>query len=132
MQVVALIDEDKGRFGVTFPDFPGCTTIGKTFEEAVGKAAEVLAFHVEGLAEDGALPEPRTLEQLRGDRQFRRDEKTAVPALIPYEPPSKATRINITIDEGLLRRIDAAAENAGETRSAFLAAAARRRMMAGV
>src|SRR5262245_12996667 len=34
MQVIALIDEDDGRFGVAFPDFPGCTTIGASLDEA--------------------------------------------------------------------------------------------------
>ena len=35
MQVVALIDEEDGRFGVAFPDFPGCTTVATSLDEAV-------------------------------------------------------------------------------------------------
>jgi predicted RNase H-like HicB family nuclease len=128
MQVVALIDEEEGRFGVAFPDFPGCTTVARSLDEAIAKAAEVLAFHAEGLAEDGPLPEPRTLGVLRKDRHFRADAKNALVALIPYQPPSRATRINITLDEGLLSRIDTAASALGETRSGFLAAAARKRL----
>src|SRR5438309_767414 len=99
MQVVALIDEDDGRFGVTFPDFPGCTTIGVNLEEAVAKAEQVLAFHVEGLAEDGALPQPRKLTELRQDAEFRRDAKDALIVLVPYQPPSRAVRLNITLEE---------------------------------
>jgi predicted RNase H-like HicB family nuclease len=128
MQVVALIDEDRGQFGVSFPDFPGCTTIGDSLDEAVAKAAEVLAFHVEGLAEDGPLPTPRTLAVLRKDAAFRRDAKDALLALVPYEPPAKAVRLNISLDESLLARVDRAAAAAGETRSGFLAEAARRRL----
>jgi hypothetical protein len=41
--------------------------------------------------------------------------------LIPARLPSKALRINITMDEGLIERIDAVSTN----RSAFLADAAR-------
>jgi predicted RNase H-like HicB family nuclease len=128
MQVVALIDEEDGRFGVAFPDFPGCTTVAHSLDEAVAKAAAVLAFHAEGLAEDGPLPQPRTLAELRKDRQFRADAKDALVALIPYAPPSRAARINITLDESLLSRIDTAANALGETRSGFLATAARKRL----
>jgi hypothetical protein len=35
MPAVALIDEEQGRFGVTFPDFPGCTTMTKSLAKAV-------------------------------------------------------------------------------------------------
>lgn len=128
MQVVALIDEERGRFGVAFPDFPGCTTTAADLDTAVAKAAEVLAFHVEGLAEDGAVPAPRTLEQLRKDRQFRADARNALVALVPYTPPARAVRLNITLDESLLQRVDRAAASVGETRSGFLAEAARRRL----
>ena len=128
MQVVALIDEENGRFGVAFPDFPGCTTTAADLDAAVAKAAEVLAFHVEGLAEDGAVPVPRTLERLRKDRQFRADARNALVALVPYTPPARAVRLNITLDESLLQRVDRAAASAGETRSGFLAEAARRRL----
>jgi predicted RNase H-like HicB family nuclease len=128
MQVVALIDEENGRFGVAFPDFPGCTTTADTPDAAVAKAAEVLAFHVEGLAQDGPLPVPRTLEELRKVRQFRADARNALVALVPYAPPARAVRLNITLDESLLTRVDRAAANAGETRSGFLAEAARRRL----
>jgi predicted RNase H-like HicB family nuclease len=128
MQVVALIHEHNGAYGVSFPDFPGCTTGADDLDTAVRKAAEVLAFHAEGLAEDGPLPEPRTFTELRKDREFRADAKGALVALVPYVPPSCATRVNITLDQSLLSRIDSAASARGETRSGFLAAAARKRL----
>lgn len=37
-------------FDVSFPDFPGCVTFGKTFEEAKEKAREVLELWLEELA----------------------------------------------------------------------------------
>lgn len=127
-QVVALLDFEDDRVGVSFPDFPGCTTVGRNADEAIAKAAQVIAFHVEGLAEDGPLPEPRTLAQLRLDARFRTESKDAVIALVPYVPPSRAVRINVTIEEALLERIDRAAQVAGETRSGFLARAAKTRI----
>ncbi len=128
MQVVAMIHEEDGKFGVSFPDFPGCTTVADDLDSAVAKAAEVLAFHVEGLVEDGPLPNPRSLEQLRSDPLFKEDAKGAVLVLIPYAPPSRAIRVNVTVDESLLARIDRAAESTGQTRSGFLAEAAKDRL----
>jgi metal-responsive CopG/Arc/MetJ family transcriptional regulator len=54
----------------------------------------------------------------------------ALLALIAVEVPGKALRVNISLDEGLLARIDKAAERAGQTRSGFLASAARERIKA--
>ena len=128
MQVVALIHEEKGAFGVSFPDFPGATTVAGDADTALAKAAEMLAFHVEGLAEDGPLPEPRTLSDLRLDPEFRKAARNAMIALVPYAPPARVQRINITMDEGLLERVDRAAELSGETRSGFLAEGAKLRL----
>ena len=129
MQAIALIHEEDGIFGVSFPDFPGATTVARSADEAVAKAAEMLAFHVEGLADDGEVPAPRTLSELRKDPQFKEDAKGAVVAFVPYSPPGKTVRVNMTFDEELLARIDRAAGALGETRSGFVAAAARVRMM---
>lgn len=128
MNVVALIHHERGVYGVSFPDFPGCTTVADNLDRAVSKAAEVLAFHAEGLAEDGALPSPRSLSELEDDADFREDASGALLVLVPYDPPTRAVRINITVDESLLARIDRAAEAAGETRSGYLAKAALARM----
>jgi len=129
MQVVALIHEENGVFGASFPDFLGCTTVADSLDAIIPKAAEALAFHVEGMAEDGlSLPPVRNLTQLRKDPMFREDSAGAMIALVPYAPPARAARINITLDESLLERVDRAAEVAGETRSGYLAAAARQRL----
>jgi DNA end-binding protein Ku len=128
MQVVALIHHQGDAYGVSFPDFPGCTTVADNLESAVAKAGEVLAFHAEGLAEDGPLPHPRSLSELRSDPDFREDAKDAVLVLVSYEPPTRAVRINVTLEESLLARIDRSADAASETRSGYLAAAARLRM----
>jgi predicted RNase H-like HicB family nuclease len=128
MQVVALIHEENGVFGASFPDFLGCITVADSLDAIIPKAAEALAFHVEGLIEDGPLPPVRSLAQLRKDPVFREDSAGAMIALVPYAPPARAARINITLDESLLERVDRAAEAAGETRSGYLAAAARQRL----
>jgi predicted RNase H-like HicB family nuclease len=65
-QYFALIHKDEtSDYGVSFPDLPGCITAGSSRVEARDMAAEALALHLEGLAEDGeAVPEPSSLEQV--------------------------------------------------------------------
>ena len=69
MDYIAYLDkEKKSDFGVSFPDFPGCITAGKTLDEARLMAAEALAMHIASIAEDGkAIPEPSTIDALAGD-----------------------------------------------------------------
>lgn len=53
-------------FGVIFPDFLGCVSVGEDLNHAINIAEEALEFHVEGMREDGEeLPEPKTLEQVK-------------------------------------------------------------------
>jgi len=60
---IAVIDKD---FGVIFPDFDGCVSVGKDLRDAINMAQEALEFHVEGMREDGEeLPGPKTLEQVK-------------------------------------------------------------------
>jgi predicted RNase H-like HicB family nuclease len=65
-QYIALIHKDPDSdYGVSFPDLPGVISAGSTLDEARDMAAEALAFHLEGLAEDGkAVPEPSSLEEI--------------------------------------------------------------------
>lgn len=129
-QVVALIHEEDGTFGASFPDFPGCTTAADDVDTLFRKAAEVLAFHVGGMVEDGrAVPRIRSLSELREDATFQEDgADAALVGVVNVELPGKAVRVNISIEEGLLASIDLAAKARGETRSGFLARSARERI----
>jgi predicted RNase H-like HicB family nuclease len=125
----ALIHEEGGVFGVSFPDFPGVVATARSVEEAIRKGSAALTFHVAGMVEDGdTLPVLRSLAELKADRTYREGAKGAVVALIPFELPAKAVRLNISMDENLLLAVDRAAEAVGQTRSAFLAEAARQRL----
>jgi predicted RNase H-like HicB family nuclease len=129
MQVVALIDEDNGVYGASFPDFPGCVTTANDPDEVLTKAAEVLALHISGMIAEGRdLPHVRPLSRLVDDRTFVESTARAMVALVPYAPANRPVHVNITIDEALLARIDQAAHAAGESRSMFLAGAARQRL----
>lgn len=126
---IALIHKDADSdYGVSFPDLPGCVTAGTSLDDARAMAAEALALHLEGLAEDGeAAPEPSSLEAVMADRESR----DAVAILVPApEGPARVIRVNITLPEPELRQIDQFAEERGFTRSGFLLKAAKREMEA--
>lgn len=132
VHVVMLIHAEAGAYGASFPDFPGATTVARDLDTLYRKAADMLAFHVAGLIEAGeVVPHPRSLDILRGDAAFREDSADAMVALVQVELPGRVVRVNISIAESLLRRVDRAAAAAGESRSSFLAQAAEVRMSAG-
>jgi predicted RNase H-like HicB family nuclease len=126
---IALIHKDEGSdYGVSFPDLPGVITAGSTLDEARAMAAEALAFHLEGVAEDGeAVPEPSSLEEIMAIAENR----DGVAVLIPAPAAEvKSVRVNITLPADVLNDIDRHAEREGFTRSGFLAQAAKKAMAA--
>lgn len=128
-QYIALIHKDADSdYGVSFPDLPGVISAGKTLDEARAMAAEALAFHLQGMAEDGeAVPEPSSLQAIMANAVNR----DGVAVLVDAASPSvKSVRINITLPADVLEEIDRRAETEGFTRSGFLARAARKAMAA--
>jgi predicted RNase H-like HicB family nuclease len=114
--------EKKSGYGVIFPDFPGCTTVGNTLDEAHKSAHEALDFHIEGMQEDGeAIPAPSTLEQvLKSDLAKGHSAAIVVRASVK----ARSLRINVMMDSGVLQRIDEESSN----RSAWLNEAAREKL----
>lgn len=126
-QYIGLIHKEAASdFGVSFPDFPGVATAGTSLDDARAMAEEALALHVEGMVEDGdAIPEPSTLDEIMADP----DNRDAVAILVGVKTVApKCIRVNVTLPEDILERIDKYADREGLTRSAFLARAARREL----
>src|SRR5580698_8351580 len=120
--VVGLIHAENGKYGISFPDFPGAEPAAKSADEAVARGRDTLAFHVRGMIEEGDdLPLPRSLEELKIDRMFREDAKGAAIVMVPLDIPGKSQRVNISMDENLIDAIDRAAKSAGQNRSSYLA-----------
>jgi predicted RNase H-like HicB family nuclease len=118
-EYIALLHKDADSdYGVSFPDFPGCVTAGRTLDEARRVAAEALAFHIEGMIEDGqSIPAPCSLDAAMKDR----DNRNAVAFIVTVpDVGERAVRVNVTLPESLLKRIDERTTN----RSGFLAKAA--------
>jgi predicted RNase H-like HicB family nuclease len=118
-------DADSG-FGVSFPDLPGVVTAGTTLDEARDMAEEALAFHLEGMAEDGEpIPEPSSLE----DIMSKPENRSGVAILVSMKDDlPKVVRVNVTLPGDVLEQIDKYAEAHGYTRSGLLAQAAKKLM----
>ncbi|MGB7284266.1 MAG: type II toxin-antitoxin system HicB family antitoxin [Candidatus Acidiferrum sp.] len=119
MDYIAYLHKDaKSDFGVSFPDFPGCITAGKSLDEARRKAPEALAFHIAGMLEDGEkIPKPSKLDDLTEDPA----RQNAVAFLVTADfPKSKTVRVNVTARENQIELIDRLARQAGMTRSAYM------------
>jgi len=117
-EYLAIIHKDpESDFGVSFPDFPGCTTVGRTLDEARVQAQEALEFHIEGMIEDGdVIPAPSSLDKVMHDP----NNASGVAFMVNVRTPAKAVRVNVTLDENLLSAISGISKN----RSKFLADAA--------
>lgn len=114
----AVIDRSASSFGVTFPDFPGVTANGGTIAEACVRAELALAFHIDAMAKDkDTIPEPSSIDNIES---VEGAEDVAF-VMVRAEVAPKVARVLVSIDENLLRGIDAVAPN----RSAFIAEAAR-------
>jgi predicted RNase H-like HicB family nuclease len=90
---IALIHKDPDScYGVSFPDVPGVFTAGDTIDEAMQKASEVLEFAAEDWSEATGrdFPEPRTIDDLRGDPEFQEDAADAVVAAVPFRAKAEA------------------------------------------
>lgn len=132
MRYIAFIHKDPdSAYGVSFPDMPGCFSAGATIDEAVRNAVEALSGHVRLLeAEGDPVPRPRDHGTIMADDSLAEDREGAMTTIIPLvRDRGSSTRINVSLDLGLLEAIDAAACERGQTRSAFLASAARRELV---
>lgn len=126
----AVLDGRPGAFGVSFPDCPGCVAMGEDENEAYANAIAALSEWAHEAAASGALPKPRRIDDLRRDPDLAETLAEggafiAVPLVLESGRPVKA---NISLDQGLLEAIDAAAKRSGLTRSSFLASAAREKI----
>jgi predicted RNase H-like HicB family nuclease len=122
MEYIAYLHKErKSDYGVSFPDFPGCITAGRTLDEASRMAAKALTLHIQGMVEEGdEVPAPSKLDDIADDAARRR----AIAFMVSVDTPDATVRVNITARESQIERIDAMAEEAGMTRSGYLVHAA--------
>ena len=125
---VGILEGDGNNWGVRIPDIDGCVGAGTSAEAAIADATialrDVIAYKRGG---GHPAPAPSSVEAIRASGEIGADETIV---LIPLVLDSGRTvRANLTMDAGLLEAIDEAAAQRGVTRSAFLASAAREKLM---
>lgn len=115
-------------FGVVVPDLPGCFSAGDTLDKAVDNAREAIELWCQTVIEDGGdVPMAKTLAEHQSDPDFAGWIWAVVE--VPVERCfGPAEKLNITLPRLLLVKIDEYARAHGETRSGFLAEAARMAM----
>jgi len=63
MRYAIVIEKAESNFSAYVPDLPGCVAAGKTVEETETLIREAIAFHIDGIREDG-LPVPQPSSQV--------------------------------------------------------------------
>ena len=124
MKYPVVIHKDKNSdYGVTFPDIPGCFSVGTSIEEALTMSQEAAECHIEGMLLDSEpIPVPTSIESHRENPDYK-DGLWALVDIDISKLSLKAKRVNITIPERLLNTVDNYARNHGETRSGLLSQA---------
>jgi predicted RNase H-like HicB family nuclease len=108
-------------FGVVVPDLPGCFSAGDTLDEAMTGAEEAAAAWIDATLDAGdAIPRPSSLDAIRANPDY----VGWIFALITLDPAlldDTCERVNITLPRRVLKRLDALARAAGESRSGYIA-----------
>jgi predicted RNase H-like HicB family nuclease len=113
-------DEDSA-WGVQFPDLPGCFSAADELDDVLTNACEAVGLYLEGKK----APKPSSIEAIRGMVAEDLAEGAFLLAVPYLTSNSRPTRVNISLDRGMLDAIDIAAATRKLTRSAFLTEAAR-------
>jgi len=118
--------ESGGAYGIFFPDIPGCFSAADTEEKILDNAREAVLLHI---GELDNIPEPTKLIHMLDGTKFVKQHakklglKKFLAGMVDVDLSSiagPAKRINVTIPEFALAKIDAAANSAGKSRSEFL------------
>ncbi|RYF06333.1 MAG: ribbon-helix-helix protein, CopG family [Comamonadaceae bacterium] len=122
------VHKDAGSaYGATFPDFPGCFAAADDLQDLPRAAQEAAEAHFGG--DDDPIPAPTSPEAWASHADYAGGFWMLVDVDLS-KVRAKAIRLNISLNESLVQRIDAAARARGQSRSAFLATAAEREMAA--
>ena len=119
--IVIETGDDTRAFGVIVPDLPGCFSAGDTLDEALAGAEEAAAVWIDAtLDAGGPIPAPTRLDILRDNPDYA-GWTFGVVTLDPALLDDTTERVNITLPRRVLRRLDALAGVAGESRSGYIA-----------
>jgi len=61
MRYAVVIEQGENNYSAYVPDLPGCVSVGDTLDEVKSEIREAIAFHLDGMREDGLpIPAPRS------------------------------------------------------------------------
>lgn len=120
LHYVALVSrQPDGGYRAIFPDLPDCVVTGRDVAEVVVTARRDILNCLQALSDAGeAWPRPTPAEQIPPDAG-------QIAVLIDVAADDPPIRVNISLGERLVQRLDAAAQIRGMTRSGFIAQAVR-------
>jgi predicted RNase H-like HicB family nuclease len=73
IQYLVRISKDvDSDWGASVPDLPGCVATGKTIDVALRRIQAAIAFHLEGMREDGQKPPRPRHRSVTPRRSLRR------------------------------------------------------------
>ena len=111
----ALIDGEKGAYGVTFPDLPGIVAMGTTVDEALVNAEEALRDYAIEAEQDGEkISQPSALERVDVPSG---NALVSVPLI---RITGRNVRAHMTLDEGVAAFIDGESRRRGMTRKTYV------------
>ena len=59
MRYAVVIEKGEKNYSAYVPDLPGCVSVGDTLDEVKAEIRDAIAFHLEGMREDGLpIPQP--------------------------------------------------------------------------
>ena len=62
MRYAIVIERAENNYSAYVPDLPGCVATGETFPEVESQIRDAIAFHLDGLREDGVvIPQPSSV-----------------------------------------------------------------------
>lgn len=62
MRYAIVIERAESNFSAYVPDLPGCVATGGTLQEVESEIRDAIAFHLDGLREDGiVIPQPSSV-----------------------------------------------------------------------
>ena len=128
MRYTVLIDGKAGAYGVVFPDLPGCSAMADTIDTALSAAAAAVSDWIKTVeANGGTVPPPTTADALLHDPDVAHAlaEGAVLANVFVVRATGRPVRANLSLDEGIVSAIDAAARRRGVTRSALVEILAR-------
>ena len=117
---VALAAPDAaGGYRARFPDAPDCEVQAASIAELLLAARQAISAHLQRPVDAGeAWPAPTPVEQIELPAG-------TIPLLVDISVEDRPIRVNVSLGERLVQRLDAAAEAGGMTRSGFITQAVR-------